>query len=167
MQMLPACLLAVAAIASAPAAAAAGEREGTPAPEPALVESTAPRVLFDVENHGPDAVLALLRRAEALAAAPPGDEGEGEGEAAADPDIVIVLHGPDLKLFDEAHYDDHKDVVDLAASLDARGIIDFKACRTTAQSLGIEPAGLPPFLEQVPFGPREIERLRRRGYTEL
>jgi intracellular sulfur oxidation DsrE/DsrF family protein len=52
--------------------------------------------------------------------------------------------------------------------LDEDNIIDIKACQTMMRILEIEQSELPGFIEQVPYAPVEIERLRREeGFTRL
>ena len=47
-------------------------------------------------------------------------------------------------------------------------IIDIKACQTKMRMLDIDQNELPGFIEQVPFGPAEVERLQREeGFTRL
>jgi len=82
--------------------------------------------------------------------------------------IAIVLHGDELQLFQKQNYSLNQSVVDRARLLDADDIIDIKACQTMMRVLEIEQHELPSFIEQVPFAPAEIERLRREeGFTRL
>ncbi len=132
--------------------------EAEPTTPPASIDADGRRILFDVKNNGAGAMLELLRRAEELTDPEAGPQ---------PPSVAIVLHGPDLALFDENHQRGDRAIIDLAGRLDARGVIDFKACRATAARLGIDPDTLPGFLEAVPYGPTEIRELKQRGYTEL
>ena len=89
-----------------------------------------------------------------------------------DPDqhsrIAIVLHGNELQLFQKRNYSSNQSVVDRARLLDQDNIIDIKACQTMMRTLDIEQSELPSFIEQVPFAPAEIERLKRQeGFTKL
>lgn len=89
-----------------------------------------------------------------------------------DPDqhgrIAIVLHGAEIQLFQKRNYSLNQSVVDRARLLDADNIIDIKACQTMMRTLDIDQNELPSFIEQVPFGPAEVERLQQReGFTRL
>ena len=89
-----------------------------------------------------------------------------------DPDqhgrIAIVLHGNELQLFQKRNYSSNQSMVDRARMLDEDNIIDIKACQTMMRTLDIKQSELPSFIEQVPFGPAEIDRLEaERGFTRL
>ncbi|MCC7412238.1 MAG: DsrE family protein [Gammaproteobacteria bacterium] len=137
--------------------AAAGAGSGTAAPARPVIDAHT-RYLFDVHDHGPEEFTALLRRAGELAAA----GGTGGGAR-----VAVVLHGPDIELFARRNYQRYEAIVDLAAALEQREVIDFKACQTAARSHGLEDTDLPEFIDMVPYGPDELERLRRAGYVEL
>ena len=82
--------------------------------------------------------------------------------------IAIVLHGDELQLFQKDNYSINRSVVERARLLDRDNIIDIKACQTMMQTLQIEQSELPNFIEQVPFGPAEIERLQKEeSFTRL
>ena len=82
--------------------------------------------------------------------------------------IAIVLHGEELQLFQKDNYSMYMSVVDRARVLDQDQIIDIKACQTMMRALQIDQSELPSFIEQVPLGPAEIERLQKEeGYTRL
>ena len=78
------------------------------------------RYLFDVSDHSPEDIEALLYRAEEIR--------ETHAEGYDDLEIVLILHGPDINIFKQENYDKHKAIVDLAAKLDAFDIIDMKIC---------------------------------------
>lgn len=82
--------------------------------------------------------------------------------------IAIVLHGDELKLFQKKSYSTNQSIVDRARQLDAAQIIDIKACQTMMRTLDIEQSELPGFIEQVPLGPAEIDRLNKeQGFTRF
>ncbi len=82
--------------------------------------------------------------------------------------IAIVLHGDELQLFQKDNYTLNQSLVDRARMLDEDNIIDITACQTMMRILEIEQSELPGFIEQVPYAPAEIERLRREeGFTRL
>ena len=75
--------------------------------------------------------------------------------------IAIVLHGDELKLFQKSNYLANQSIVDRARLLDQAQIIDIKACQTMMRTLDIQQNELPGFIEQVPLGPAEIDRLNK------
>jgi intracellular sulfur oxidation DsrE/DsrF family protein len=99
----------------------------------------------------------LLDRAEQLAMKP--------RPAGRDDRIVLILHGPEVEFFSTRNYDRYKDIVDQAARLDAFDIVDVKICQSMMKVQGIERDDIPSFIEQVPFGEAEIERLVGEGYV--
>ncbi len=117
------------------------------------------RYLFDATTHTVDELLSLLSRAEEIITTNPGNY--------EDMDIVLILHGPDINLFRRKNYNENKELVDLAAKLDAFRIIDMKICETAMSKMGVDISEVPPFIEPVPFAPAEIERLTNEGYFNL
>ena len=85
--------------------------------------------LFDIANHEPEQIKTLLERAEALS-----DHAKSNNDQSK---IAFVIHGPDVDLFDKKNYKTNKEIVDMAARLDAFDVIDFKVCQTAADSRGI------------------------------
>jgi len=82
--------------------------------------------------------------------------------------IAIVLHGNELKLFQKINYLANQSIVDRARLLDQAKIIDIKACQTMMRALDIQQSELPGFIEQVPLGPVEINRLEKDlGFTRF
>ena len=98
-----------------------------------------------------------IDRAEEVAARP-----QSQGEKAA---VVLVLHGPEVEFFAISNYPRYKDIVDQAARLDAFDVVDVKICQSMMERLGVEREDIPAFIEQVPYGPGEVERLVREGYV--
>lgn len=82
--------------------------------------------------------------------------------------IAVVLHGEELRLFQQANYSANQSIVEKARLLDQENIIDIKACQTQLRFLEIDQSELPSFIEQVPFAPAEIERLvKEEKFTRL
>lgn len=82
--------------------------------------------------------------------------------------IAIVLHGDELQLFQKNGESANQSIIDRARLLDEEQIIDIKACQTRMRVLNIEQSELPSFIEQVPYAPAEIERLKtEEGFTRL
>lgn len=99
----------------------------------------------------------LLQQAENIA--------DGNGEYNTNEPIAVVLHGEEIKAFLRSNYRMNKSLVDLAARLDAFNVIDVKVCKRWMGANGIMANDLPPFVEPVPFGAAERDRLEAAGYA--
>ena len=146
-----------------PAASAQGD---APAPQPRdeRLLQPAPETrerfrVYDISLHAPQELRRLLQRLDELADSP--------NPSTRPVDIALVLHGPEVGFFAIDNYAEYRDIVDLAARLDAFGVIEVKACRARMRDLGLTEADLPPFIETVPFGPGEVERLEQEGYVRM
>ena len=117
------------------------------------------RYLFNVTLHTPDEINGLLARAEQLAQTTRTDD--------ARTGITLVLHGPEIEMFAKKNYPRFRKTVDRAEHLDAAHIIEVKMCLTEMRRLGLRKEDIPAFIELVPYGPDEEERLRRNGYVYL
>ncbi len=117
-----------------------------------------PGYLARVERNAPIEVEQALKKAEAFFL-----------ENDLDPDlpvIAFVLHGPEVDIFFRKNYQRYRSIVDLAARLSALKVVEIKICRTQLRHLDQQPEGLLPFVETVPFGPAEIDRLTNsEGYV--
>ena len=141
---------------------AASLQPRAPAPPPASaagIMAEDGRYLFRVSLHTPEEIAGLLARAEELA-----KTRRADGRHAG---IALVLHGPEIEIFARENYARFRETVDRAARLDAGRIIEVKMCRTEMQRLGIREEDIPGFIELVPYGPDEENRLRRSGYVYL
>lgn len=81
--------------------------------------------------------------------------------------IALVLHGNEIGFFRKSNYDKFKDIVDNAAKLDTDGVIDVKMCKTKMNELGIKESEVPAYVDIVPYGPDEVERLIKKGYIYM
>ncbi len=115
--------------------------------------------LFDIANHKPHEIKTLLERAEMLSKEVKTSDHKTR--------IAMVIHGPDIEVFDQKNYEQNKEIIDLAARLDASDIIDFKVCKRTAKERGIDTSNFPSFIEIIPFAGDELQRLKTEGYTEI
>lgn len=115
--------------------------------------------LFDVSDHSVDELQALLTRAEEVS--------QAQSPEYMDLKIVMVIHGPDIEWFTQQNYGDNRQLIDLAARLDAYDIIDMKVCEKTMTDRGVDREDLPSFIESVPYAPVEIEHRLREGYINL
>ena len=121
------------------------------------VEALPGKAVLDVSVHTIEGLKVLFDRAEQLAMTPrPGGE---------DASVILVLHGPEVDFFSIKNYDKYKDIVDQAARLDAFDVVDVRICQTMIGVRGIERSDIPSFIEQVPYGPGEVERLKQEGYV--
>jgi len=159
-------LLMLAWFASNPSFESRNDGAGlTPVGEQVPAQDTPPspgesgKGVLDISVHTVDDLEVLLERAEQFALTPPA-RGEGPG-------LVLVLHGPEVEFFSIRNYDKYKDIVDKAARLDAFAIVDVKICQTMMERRGIERDDIPAFIEQVPNGPAEIEKLLEEGYVRF
>ena len=130
--------------------------ENTAAPKPEIENKS---YLFDVSDHSIEELEAILVRAEEVSQAHPEDF--------EDLEIVMVIHGPDIDWFTHQNHEHNRQLIDLAARLDAYDIIDMKVCEKTMQIRGVEQDDLPAFIEPVPYGPIEIKQRISAGYINL
>ena len=129
-----------------------------PLPESLPAEGETPlRAVLDISVHTIEGLRVLLDRAEELAMRP-----QAQGEEAS---VVLVLHGPEVEFFSIRNYEKYKDIVDQAARLDAFDVVDVKICQSMLDVQGIDGDDIPSFIEQVPLGPGEINRLVQEGYV--
>jgi intracellular sulfur oxidation DsrE/DsrF family protein len=115
------------------------------------------RVVLDITVHTIEELHVLMERAEKLAGSPRMDE--------QDAGLVLVLHGPEVEFFSTRNYLSYKDIVDQAARLDALEIVDVKICQEMMAVKGIARDDIPAFIEQVPNGQVEVDRLVSEGYV--
>ena len=128
------------------------------APSISLTEQQG-RYLFNVTLHTPEEIARLLARAEQLA--------QTMRTKDTRTGIALVLHGPEIEMFAKKNYPRFRKTVDQAARLDAGHVIEVKICLTEMRHLGLRKEDIPEFIELVPYGPDEEERLRRNGYIYL
>lgn len=122
-------------------------------------ESSEKRYVFDVVIHKPDEMEKLLGRIEQLATTTKPNEN--------DPSLALILHGPEIEFFTRKNYQQYMNLVDRAAKLDKKGIIDVKVCDTMIRALNIDDSELPDFVEHVPYGPAEVDRLVKQGFIKM
>lgn len=118
-----------------------------------------PNRVADISAHSVDELQTLFDRVEELLDRP------RSGEEA--PLISLVLHGPEIEYFALKNYAQYKLVVDRAAKLAALGVVQINICQTKMRQLGIASDEVPAFLNQVPFGPAEVEQLVTDGYVYM
>jgi len=114
------------------------------------------RYVANLEKHTPDELYSAFLKADGLLK-------NGDSYPDFEP-IVFVLHGEEANIFVRQNYSKYKNMVDLAARLDAFGIIDVKICEYWMSDNDIEIREFPAFVETVPYGPTEEKRLVGEGY---
>ncbi|HEC13925.1 MAG TPA: hypothetical protein ENI80_11900 [Acidiferrobacteraceae bacterium] len=117
------------------------------------------RYVLDVSVHSQADLEALLDRVEYL---------HKKNKLPRDgPAFTLVLHGPEIDFFAKKNYPKHKSIVDRVADLDTRGIIETKMCQTMMRFRSIRDSDVPPFIELVPYGPDEVDRLIKAGRVRM
>lgn len=135
-----------------------GTGDGQASPEAALpAEGVPEKMVLDISVHTMEGLKVLFDRAEQLAMTP--------RPKGADASLVLVLHGPEVEFFSIQNYEQYRDIVDQAARLDAFDVVDLRICQTMIGARGIERTDIPSFIEQVPYGPGEVQRLQQEGYV--
>ncbi len=119
----------------------------------------ADQFVADISVHTVAELEVLLGRVEQLLERP-----RGADEV---PLVSVVLHGPEVDFFVLQNYEQYKDIVDHAAKLSALGGVEINICLTQMRVRGIEPDQVPAFLNQVPYGPGEVERLLNEGFIVM
>ncbi|MDH5632874.1 MAG: hypothetical protein OEZ10_07750 [Gammaproteobacteria bacterium] len=117
------------------------------------------RYIFNVTLHNEKEIRDLLSRARQLKETMRNNK-EQTG-------IALVLHGPEIRFFSRKNYSRYKKIVDDAALLDADRVIDIKICKTQMELMDISDEDIPGFIDIVPYGPTEEDRLKRKGYIYL
>lgn len=107
------------------------------------------KYIIDVSRHTREELLAFFKRADEVVTLAAPDFKK--------PDIKLILHGEDIDWFTKHNYEQNKELVDLAARLDALEIIDLKISEKAMQDQGYTEEDIPGFIERVPFGPDEIQ----------
>lgn len=142
--------------ADRPAAQQPGESGSTTNPQFTVGNN---QYMFDVSDHSREELVALLKRADEVSTV--------SGTEAGNLDIALILHGPDIGWFAKQNYQRNKELVDLAARLDALKVIDLKVCQKAMDHYGYAESEIPDFIERVPYAPEEMRRLEGSGYFRL
>ncbi len=140
-----------------PACSFAGET-GTVTTKP--VPDKKGHYLFSVTLHTEKEIESLLTRAESLSRSLKSRKKNHAG-------IALVLHGSEIAMFNRKNYKKFRSIVDKAARLDANDVLEIKVCKTLMDDMNISKEDIPSFVEIVPYGPDEEDRLLRQGYTYL
>lgn len=96
-------------------------------------------------------ILAILRRAENYF-----EQSGAEDESAP---VVLVLNGPEIRIFARKNYRQFQETLDLAAKLSAFNVVDVRICEARMEFEGLQHSDLMPFVGTVTNGPTERSRL--------
>ncbi len=127
---------------------------------PQAYSAPARHYLFDVDRHSPQEIHAMLERAQHI-------QRETAPEERDRTAFTMVIHGPDVEIFADDTRPQNRAVVELAARLEHEHWIDFKVCERSLTSREIGAEQFPEFIEIVPYGPDETERLKALGAVQL
>lgn len=112
-----------------------------------------------LEAHTPNELTSILKRAEEVL--------ERQESYSSQQPIALILHGEETAAFLKNNYQDYRELVDLAARLDAFNVIDVRVCETWMRDNGVSREQLPPFVTTVPYGPAAEQELLGRGYEHF
>lgn len=132
---------------------------GQNASSDSFTDSLPDRIAIDVVLHTRDEIMELLNHTDRVVTAPRPDGSK--------PTIALVLHGPEVEFFAIKNYQQNRDIVDLAARLDAYRYVEIKMCETMMRKRGLKNEDIPGFIELVPYGPEELKQLQIKGFTVL
>ena len=109
--------------------------------------------VFDVNYEDPNKLnilnVFLIKTSEAL-----------KGE------MVVVTHGPELRVFAKENYDKYQGIVDKMAALSDKGV-KFHMCNNAMRAAGFKPEDMHGFITVVPAGFPEIAYLQSKGYKYI
>lgn len=81
-------------------------------------------------------------------------------------DMVVVTHGPELRVFAKENYMKYQGIVDQMAELAESGV-DFRMCNNAMRAAGYEAEDMHGFVTVVPAGFPEIAWLQSEGYQYI
>jgi uncharacterized protein len=76
---------------------------------------------------------------------------------------VVVLHGPEIRVFAKENYEKYQSIVDKMAAL-SKGGVEFRMCNNAMHGVGFEATDIVGFVTIVPAGFAEIIDLQSKGY---
>ncbi len=156
-RVLPLLLCMLALAGCGPGEPATSDKAQAVAPDsPGASFDLSQKYMANIQDHTEAEFMGILRRAEQVITA-----------AQSYPDfepIEFVLHGAEAGFFVRENYTRYREIVDLAARLDAFGVVDIKICEAWMSLRNLPREQLPAFVETVPYGPAREEQLEREGY---
>lgn len=81
-------------------------------------------------------------------------------------DVVVVTHGPELRVFAKENYLKYQGIVDRMAELAEMGV-KFSMCNNAMQAAGFEASDMHGFITVIPAGFPEIAYLQTKGYKYI
>lgn len=115
-----------------------------------------PNFVARIEAHTPDEISAILQRLDGLL--------QSEQTFPSSRPLALVLHGDEVRAFLRQNYAQNREIVDLAARLDAFQAIDIQVCETWLRGASVTKSQLPAFVDTVPYGPTQEKELLEQGY---
>ncbi len=115
-----------------------------------------PDFIAQIEAHTPSELSDILNRVDSLLL-------EQSGFPSSRP-LALVLHGEEARVFLRENYQQNRELVDLAARLDAFNAIDIQICETWLRGASVPKSDLPAFVDTVPYGPDQEKALLEQGY---
>ncbi len=115
-----------------------------------------PDFIAQIEAHTPSELSDILHRVDSLLL-------EQSGFPSSRP-LALVLHGEEARVFLRENYKQNRELVDLAARLDAFNAIDIQICETWLRGASVPKSDLPAFVDTVPYGPAQEKALLEQGY---
>jgi len=79
---------------------------------------------------------------------------------------VVVLHGPEIRVFAKENYEKYQGLVDKMAGL-AKSGVDFRVCNNAMHGAGFEAKDLIGIVTVVPAGFAELIDLQSKGYQPI
>jgi uncharacterized protein len=79
---------------------------------------------------------------------------------------VVVLHGPEIRVFAKENYEKYQGLVDKMAGL-AKSGVDFRMCNNAMHGAGFEAKDIVGFVTIVPAGFAELIDLESKGYQPI
>ncbi|WP_137919013.1 DsrE family protein [Hydrogenophaga sp. 2FB] len=80
--------------------------------------------------------------------------------------MVVVTHGPELRVFAKENYEKYQGIVDKMAELAKNGV-EFRMCSNAMRAAGFQPNDMHGFITVVPAGFPEIALLQSQGYQYI
>jgi len=80
--------------------------------------------------------------------------------------MVVVTHGPELRVFAKENYEKYQGIVDKMADLADKGV-KFHMCNNAMRAAGFKPEDMHGFITVVPAGFPEIAYLQLKGYKYI
>ncbi len=124
--------------------------------QPAAPSDTTKNYVAQIQLHTPEELESLFSRVDEYV--------EKGNKFPSYAPIAVILHGPELQVFDRKNYQKYKHIVSMAARLEAYNVIDVQVCEIQIELDGVNKGDLPAFVDAVPYGPAEVDRLLQKGY---